>query len=218
MKKLCVVLALLYVPFAQAAYKCVDERGITLIGDVPPPGCATVMMYEVTTSGQVLRKIDPTPTPEQVKARMEEQQKRKEADRIAFEQKRKDVALLNTYSTDKEIDVARDRNIEPIRSRIKGAQERMVAVDKRLREIGDEMEFYQAGKKGAHGERARPPIGLVAEQERALKEKVSLEKSVVEAEREIQQVRDRYEADKRRFAQLKGDGVLRPAAEHVPVR
>ena len=88
MKKLCVTLALLYAPFAHAAYKCVDERGVTLIGDTPPAGCANVVMYEVTTTGQVLRKLDPTPSPEQLKARLEEQQKKKEADRIAFEQRR----------------------------------------------------------------------------------------------------------------------------------
>ena len=30
------------------------------------------MMYEVTPTGTVLRKIDPTPTPEQLKAREDE--------------------------------------------------------------------------------------------------------------------------------------------------
>lgn len=216
MKKLCVTLALLYAPFAHAAYKCVDERGVTLFGDTPPAGCANVVMYEVSTSGQVLRSIEPTPTPEQLKLKLEEQKKQKEADRIASEQRRKDMALLNTYSSENEIDVARDRNIEPIKGRIKGAEERMAELDKRLGKIGEEMEFYKAGKKGGKDAKAvQPPPNLVAEQERATKEKATLQKSVVEAEKEIEAVRARYDADKKRYALLKADPNMIRASERA---
>ena len=33
MKKICIVLALLYAPVAGAEYKCVDGRGLTHVGD-----------------------------------------------------------------------------------------------------------------------------------------------------------------------------------------
>jgi hypothetical protein len=214
MKKLCVTLVLLHAPLAHAAYKCVDERGVTLFGDVPPAGCANVVMYEVTPSGRVLRQIDPTPTPEQVKARVEEQQQRKESDRAAREQRRKDLALLNTYSSEKEIDVARDRNIEPIRGRIKGAQERIVAIDKRLKELDNEMEFYKAGKKaGKDGKAVQPPHSLLAEQERARNERAALEKSIADAGKEIEAVRARYDADRERYARLKADPSLVKTSE-----
>ena len=216
MKKLCVTLALVYAPFAHAAYKCVDEKGVTHFGDTPPAGCATVVMYEVSPTGHVLRSIDPTPTPEQLKARLEELQKKKEADRIAFEQRRKDMALLNTYSNEKEIDVARDRNIEPIKSRIKGAQERITEIDKRLVKIGEEMEFYKAGKKhGKDDKPTQPPIGLVAEQERATKEKATLQKNIADAEKEIEAVRTRYDTDKRRYAEIKADPALVQASQRA---
>ena len=216
MKKLCVTLALVYAPFAHAAYKCVDEKGVTHFGDTPPAGCATVVMYEVSPTGHVLRSIDPTPTPEQLKVRLEEQKKKKEADRIASEQRRKDMALLNTYSSESEVDVARDRNIEPIKGRIKGAQERIGEIDKRLKAINDEMEFYKAGKKGGKDAKAvQPPPNLVADRDRATKERASLEKSVAEAEKEIEAVRARYDADKKRYAELKADPTLVKAAERA---
>lgn len=216
MKKLCVTLALLYAPFAHAAYKCLDEKGVTHFADTPPAGCANVVMYEVSPTGHVLRSIDPTPTPEQLKVRLEEQKKKKEADRIAAEQRRKDMALLNTYSSEAEVDVARDRNIEPIKSRISGAQERMAEIDKRLKAIGEEMEFYKAGKKGAKdGKAVQPPPNLVADRDRGLKEKASLEKSVAEAEKEIAAVRARYDADKKRYAELKADPSLVKAADRA---
>lgn len=213
MKKLCLALALLYVPCAHAAYRCVDERGVTLFGDVPPAGCANVVMYEVAPGGTVLRKIDPTPTPEQLKARLEEQSKRRDAERAAAEQKRKDMALLATYSSESEIDVARERNLDPIRVRIKSAQERIEAVDKRLAEIAKELEFYKAGKKGGKKDAPRPPESLVAEQERAQHERASLEKSIADSHKDIEAVKARYEGDRKRYAELKGDTALRTAQE-----
>src|SRR5438874_8529861 len=147
MKRICVVAAvLLLAPCANAAFKCVDERGITHIGDTPPAGCTSVVMYEITPTGHVLRKIDPTPTPEQLKARQEEFERNKDARRQEADQKRKDAALLNTFSSEKEFDVVLDRNIDPIKNRIRVAEERLKAVDKRQQELDDEMEFYKTGK------------------------------------------------------------------------
>jgi hypothetical protein len=220
MKKLCLTVVLLHAGLAHAAFKCVDERGVTLFGDTPPAGCANVVMFEVAPGGTVLRKIDPTPSPEQLKARLEEQAKRKEAERSAAEQKRKDVALLSTYSNEQEIEFARDRNIEPIRSRIKGAQERLEAVEKRQKEIANEMEFYKAGKKGGRNESVKPPQMLLVDQERAEKERQTLNKSIADAHKEIESVRARYDTDRKRYLELKngGDSAMRPAAERVAPR
>src|SRR3954463_3520635 len=207
MKKLCLAVTLLSASLAHAAYKCVDERGVTLIGDVPPAGCANVVMQEISRGGNVLRSIDPTPTAEQLRTRREEVEKHRDAERAAFEQKRKDLALLNTYSSENEIDVTRERNLEPIRARIKSAQERIEAVDKRLGYVENEMEFYKAGKKGAvkdEPSKSTAPQSLIAERDRARQEKANLEKSIASSEKEIVAVRARFDADKRRYAELKG--------------
>ena len=147
--------AVLFIPAAGASYKCVDEKGITRIGDTPPPECEHVPMYEMSATGSVRRKIDPTPTPDQLKTRLEEQEKAKEAEHAAAEQKRKDMALLASYSNETEFDVARDRNVEPIQGRLRNAQERLKEVEKRIKGMEDEMEFYKSGKaKSGKDERA----------------------------------------------------------------
>lgn len=206
MKRLMALAILLAAGHAAAAYKCVDERGSTLVGDVPPAGCANVPIYEISKNGTVLRKIDPTPTAEQLKARREEEAKRKEQERAAAEQKRKDDALLSTYSSDKEIDITRDRNIGPIRSRIASARERIAAVEKRQEQIDAELEFYSAGKAKAKGKDAKAnqaPPSLVAEQEHLRKEKAALLASIASSEKEIETVKARYDADKKRWIEVK---------------
>ena len=203
MKRLTMIVAAFLASSAGAAYKCVDEKGTTLIGDTPPDGCATVVMYEISRSGQVIRKIDPTPSPEAQKAALENASKRKEEERKAAEQKRLDNALLNTYASEKEFDVARDRNIEPINGRIKVSKERIVALDKRMKEIQDEMEFYKAGKGKDKAKGKEMPPNLVQDLERARKEKENLEKSIASSEKEIEALRGKYETDKKRWVALR---------------
>ena len=193
---------------AHAAFKCVDEKGRTHIGDTPPEPCSKVVMYEVTRGGQVIRTIQPTLTEEQVKARIEEEEKKKEADKVAFEQKRKDLALLATYSTESELDVARDRNIDPINSRIKLAQERIGDIDKRNKQLDEELEFYKAGKsgkaKGSDGGKKSDTGTMLAEEQARLKqEKTQIVKSIVGYEKEITDLKAKFEVDKKRWVALK---------------
>jgi chromosome segregation ATPase len=203
--------AAFFAPVAGAAYKCVDEKGITHIGDTPPPGCANVVMYEVKTNGAVIRKIDPTPTPEQLKAREAEYEKVKASLKIDAEKKRADTALLSTYSSDKEFDMTRDRNIEPIRGRINAAQERIKQVDKRTQEIEEEMEFYKAGKSKGGKEKSTPER-LTAELQRSKTERATLVASIASYEKEIESTRAKYDADKQRWIDLKKASAPAPKA------
>jgi hypothetical protein len=202
-------LAALHVPAAGAAYKCVDEKGVTHIGDTEPAACANVMMYEVSRSGAILRSIEPTPTPEQLKAKEEEFERAKAAIKNQAEQKRKDTALLNTFSAEREFDVVRDRQIEPINGRIRSAQERIKAVEKRQKELEEEMEFYKAGKSKTRT--LAPPAQLAADLERVTKEQVTLKKNIANYEREIEELRAKFDVDKKRWLDLKGDPALRNA-------
>ncbi len=203
-------LSLLLATSAGAAYKCVDEKGLTHVGDTPPANCATVMMQELSRGGAVLRNIEPTPTAEQLKVRMDEAAGRKEAMKAAADQKRKDEALLNTFSGEREFDVVRDRNIEPLKGRIVSAQERIKAVEKRQKELEDEMEFYKAGKrtKAAGSKEREAPFILTSELSRITAEKATLEQSIVAHNREIEQLRAKFDSDKKRWVALKAGGAV----------
>ena len=205
-KLLAVSVSVCFAASAGAAYRCVDEAGKTHVGDTPPDQCANVIMYEVTRSGSVIRKIEPSLTAEQVKAKADAEEKRKEGEKVAAEQKRKDLALLATYSSEGEFDVVRDRTIEPINGRIKSAQERMAAIDKRSKEIDEEMEFYKAGKKASSTKKAEAPPNLVSELDRLKHEKQGLVKGIAGSEKEIKDLRAKFDVDKRRWLALKTGG------------
>ena len=208
MKKIFLLLAALYVPAVGAAYKCVDEKGLTHIGDTEPVACANVMMYEISRSGTIVRTIEPTPTPEQLKVKRDEAERRKEAERAASEQKRKDLALLSSYSDEREFEVARDRNIEPLAARIKISKDRIKVINARVAQLEDEMEFYKAGKSKASKAR-EPPQPLLHELQRLRTEKEGLEQSVAATERQIEAFKVRFDIDKKRWLALKADPSAR---------
>jgi chromosome segregation ATPase len=212
-RKLCLLAALsLAATSAAAAFRCVDEKGRTHIGDTPPAGCANVVMHEVTRSGKVLRTIQPTMTEEQWKAKQEAEEKARIAEKIAAEQKRKDTALLSTYANEKEFDTARDRNIEPLKGRIALSQERMKEIEKRVTLVKEEMEFYTAGKKKTDkGKDHAAP--MAAELERLAEEKKQLAKNVEGYNKEIAEIRNKFDEDKRRWVALKNPQKAAPATE-----
>ncbi|MGE5094887.1 MAG: DUF4124 domain-containing protein [Betaproteobacteria bacterium] len=217
MRSTALIVALLFAPAAGAAYKCVDERGLTHVGDTPPSGCANVVMYEVTTNGHILRRIEPTPTPEQLRVLEEQQRRKREADKLAAEQKRKDSALLATFASEKEFDTARERNIEPLNGRIRSAQDRIKAVDERLAKIDEELEFYKAGGKRKNSKPVEVPHNLVTEQERLRQEKHTLAGNIAATQKEIQAQRDRFDADKKRWVELKASRAGEAAAKPTTV-
>jgi chromosome segregation ATPase len=205
-----------YAPLASAVYKCVDDKGHVLFGDTPPAACGNVPIYELTPSGTVLRRIDPTPTPQQLELMREERERKKKEERLAAEQRRKDMALLNTYSSANEFDVARDRNIEPVEGRITAASERMKELDQREAQINARIQTYE-DKPGKDGKAAEPPAWLTEDLARVRSERTSLTNAIERYRKEVDDLRKRFDTDKRRWIALKAAaGSLPPPAEAKP--
>jgi chromosome segregation ATPase len=204
MKRILGLLLALYVPAASAVFKCTDEKGLTLFGDTPPAGCGNVPIYEIGPSGHVVRRIDPTPSPEQVKERAAEQERAKKAALAAAEQKRKDMALLNSYSSPQEFDVARDRNVEPVSGRIASAEDRLKELDKREAEIDAQLEsLKERAKKKSGDDDFEPPAWLVSNLDRLKKERTNLTAAIARYRKDIDEMRAKYESDKQRWIVLK---------------
>ncbi len=215
MKRILGLLLALYVPAASAVYKCTDEKGLTLFGDTPPAGCGNVPIYEMSPSGTVIRKIEPTPTPEQVKERAAEAIRKTKAAFALAEQKRKDKALLASYGSPEEFDVARDRNIEPVSGRIVSAEERMRELDKREEEIHKQL--GEMKERARNKDEFEPPAWLSANLERVQKDHAALVASIARDRKEIEALRAKYDGDKQRWIALKANGgVLASEAPEAP--
>ncbi|HSN21265.1 MAG TPA: DUF4124 domain-containing protein [Usitatibacter sp.] len=214
------LLIALHAPLASAVYRCVDEQGHTLFGDTPPGGCGNVPIYEVSPSGMVLRRIDPTPTPQQLEMQREQRERHEREARAAAEQRRKDMALLNTYDSAAEFDMARDRNIQPVAGRITAAQERIKELDQRERDIEKQVAGF-AQRAGKDGKKAEAPAWMVEDLQRVRSERKELKGAIVRYNQEIGELRARYDGDKKRWIALKAAGgslTPDPAPQVEPVK
>ena len=196
--------------FAFAAFKCVDDKGITHYGDPLPPQCMSKAITELSGQGTVKSKTDAALTPEQIKLREEEKIKRKEEDKRAAEIARLDAALLATYGNVQEIDLSRDRTVDQITGRWKTSSQRLKEIDARLAALNTEMEFYREGKSKKKDSKGAP-AHLVQDLERTQQERNAVDATMKKMEEEIKSVKERFEKDKVRWVELKKTGV-RPIA------
>ncbi len=196
---------------ALATFKCVDDRGVTHYGDIMPWQCAKMPVSEVSKGGTVLKRYAAPLTPEQLAARAAQDIKDREARRIAAEQKIKDAALLASYSTEKDFDTSRDRELLQLEARLKNQQSRVADLDKTVEKRKNDLEFYKSGrvKKTAPADSKNPPKTieappeLVAALTRAEKERAAIDVQIANAEAERKAVTSRFEAEKTRWVKLK---------------
>ena len=177
-------------------YKWVDEQGKTHYGNAVPPQYAQQGNTELDKKGAVIKKTDAALTPEQRKAKEEELAQQKEEDKKKLEQKRRDKALLNTYTTEKEIDLVRDRNLQQGELQLQSMELRAKQVQPRLDQARKRAQDILARKRPV-------PPDLQQEMEEAEKEMQRLQEMIKLRRMDMDAIRARFEDDKKRFRELR---------------
>jgi hypothetical protein len=177
-------------------YKWTDEKGVTHYGESIPPEYRDQAATEMTQRGLPVRKIEGAGALEaQRKAALDKAQADREEQKRLFEQRRRDMALVNTYTNSREIDDARERNLA-------APTQAMRNLEPRMKRVQDELAALQrqAQTLGSSG-KAVPEFVRQDIEDR----KLELAEMVAEKERyesQIQAIRARYEADKKRYIEL----------------
>ncbi len=187
---------------AYALFKCVDEKGVTHYGDVMPAQCAKKPVVEMSQQGSVMRKIDAPLTQEQLTAIEEDKVRNKAKTDLIAAQKLRDNALISTYGSEREFDVARDKDIATLESRRKNLVARTEGVDKQLAKLNNDLEFYQAGKSKTSKAREVPPQ-LLQDQKRAASDAAANRAEIEKIEKGEEELRKRYDDEKSRWKRLK---------------
>jgi len=180
--------------------KCVDDKGRTHYYDKnPPAACKDKEITEMTTKGVVKKTIAAPATEEELKARETEAARAKEEEKRLAIQQRRDTALLQTYTTEQEIDLSRDRNLQSADAAIKGIEPRLNSARTRLGQQRKQAEgFTKQGKP--------LPDWLSEEMANTEREVSQLDAEMAAKQKEREEIKSRFEADKLRFRELKSQG------------
>jgi len=182
----------------QHMYKCVDAKGKTYYTQMPPPECLGRETQELNKSGSVVRSTPKEPTAEQRAAREAEQKKKLENEEKAKEERRKNSALLNTYSSEKDIDYARAGALKEAEAAIRETEKRIVDAQKRQKQLDAEKEFYTK----------KPMPAKLKEDMSNIEIEIKNQKELLEAKkREIGTINAKYDEDKKRYATAKAAGT-----------
>jgi hypothetical protein len=196
-------------------FKCVDEKGVTHYGETMPAICAKKDVTEMSKQGRTVRKVDAPLTPEQQKARDIANAKQAEDDKKVADQRQKDLAMLGTYGSEREIDTLRDKDLAQVALRRKFLENRMADIDARLDKVKNLMEFYVAGrsktakaKDGKDGKDAKEttrevPPQLQSDFDRAQSDKANTQLEIDRLDKDKADVTARFEGEKERFRRLK---------------
>lgn len=173
-----------------AIVKWVDDKGVTHYGDSVPPEYANRSNTMLNKAGRVVRNNEafkpaaaaPTPDAEQ--------------ERLLAEQKRRDSVLLASYTTEQEIDLAKERSTQMDESAIKGLEQRATGVKERLATHQKSAAAIQARKKPI-------PEDLKQDLDGATGELKRIEEQITQKRKDIEETRVHFDRDKQRFHELK---------------
>ena len=168
-------------------YKWVDDNGETHYGEVVPPEYASKDKVQYDEKGRVINDKQPGEDINNPEGKTAEQ-------KAAIAQHRKDKALLNTYSNEKEIDLARDRNLQQVEARINSIQLLQKSAQESLDSFRKEASAITGGKQ--------IPASLQADISTAENKIAKLKQDLEAANAKAASVRASFEADKARYHEL----------------
>ena len=186
------------VPASAQLYVCTTKAGKTITSDRPPPECSDRAIRELRSDGSTKRVIEPPLTDEQKAQRELDRKKRLQEEDVARQQLRKDKALLEAYSSEAEIDDARDRQLAQRSQMIEVAAKRLQAHKDGRKKLDDEKEFYAKRDLPEKLKRAYESNDSLVRSE---------EKIIAALRADIVRINERFDEDRRRFRELVASGA-----------
>jgi len=180
---------------AAKIFKWVDEKGVTHYGETIPPEYKNQASTEMSKHGITVRKVEAANSGlEQKKAAEEKAIKEREEKQRAFEQRRRDMALMNTYTSAREIDEHRERTLQVPMQTLKGVEPRLKKAQERLASL--QSQVAALAKKGK-------PTDLLDQD--IADEKAEIDSMKADMDRglaQIEAIKVKFDADKKRFLEL----------------
>ena len=182
---------------------CDDAKGRKVCGDFLPTECQGRAYEERDNRGFVSKTVEAPLTAQQQARREAEQAKKEEEKKKAGEERRRTLALLSTYSSEKDINFARDRSLADIDKNLKEALKRLEDANKNKTKLDGDKEFYKG----------KPLPEPVKAQIRDNDKEIKAQKASVEAKiKEMEEVRARFAEERKRYLELTG----KKSAEGAP--
>lgn len=177
-------------------YCCPDPAtGRRICADSLPEQCRGRAYRIFDSSGNVVKEVGPPLSPEQKAELAAEARRQKQIEEANREQRRKDQALLDTYATRQDIDLAQRKAEIDVNLAIQDTQTRIDEARIKHRKSLAEAEFYK--KKAMPAE--------LTKELRTLEHEIKIQQELLTVKKqELGLIKEKYEADRKRYAEVTG--------------
>ena len=184
--------------------RCLGKDGKKYFGQTVPPQCVGQAVEYLDKSGNVVKRVAAALTPEQRAAKEAEERKKADAAAVEKVEARRNRALLETYTSEADIDQGRQRALKDNEKAVKEIEGRIAQIDKRAGELRKEMEFYQGKNK--------PPAKLAEDTNNNEIDRSSQQQLLSAKKKEVDSINAKYDDDKKRYVELSKGGAAPAAA------
>jgi hypothetical protein len=184
-----------------ATYKWVDDKGVVHYTDKMPPEAVDKANVELNREGIPIKKTDKALTPEQRRANEQEAERQRQLAKQQEEVARRDRALMSSYTSEAEIDLARNRSLQTINNVVQST----IAFSEQLTKRRADAEAKKLEYKG------KPMVAALDREIESIDAELARQADlIVQKKKETEIVIAKYDADKLRWRELVAAG---PAAE-----
>jgi Domain of unknown function (DUF4124) len=170
---------------AEGIVKWKDSNGVTHYGDKLPAQEAGRTNTVLNKQGMTIKTNDPN-----------ELRARPEQERIQTEQTRRDTALLASYSSEEEVDIARDRNLQMDEFSLQSMYQRLEMLKREAVQNTTSVALYNKRKQPI-------PDKLKQQIKQNQIDTKKTAESIIATKKSMEETKIRYANDKARYAELK---------------
>ena len=182
----------------QYTYRCTGKDGKKYYGQTIPPACFGQPLELINKQGMMVKRIDPEGDEKARLAKEAEAEKKRELEAAQREANRRNHALLATYTSEKDIEESRKRDLASHQRNLQEVESRIVEIKRRQTQYQKELALFQEAGKGAAPARLQEEI---TNAEIDLKAQQTL---LDAKQKETVSINARYDEDRRRYREAVG--------------
>jgi hypothetical protein len=179
-------------------YRCTGHDGKRYYGSAVPEACIGKPLELINKQGLVVRRIDPEGEEKAKQAKEAEAARKREEEAAIKDVQRRNRALLATYTSEKDIEDSRARDLRNHERGVQEVQKRIADIKKRQQQFQKELDLFKTAGKG------EPPTRLKEEITNAQID-LKAQETLLDAKRkEAVAINARYDEDRKRFREATG--------------
>lgn len=204
------VLLLVTAATASAGIKCwTNNEGVRECGNVVPPEYIRQGHEEITHSGAAVTRHEGALSPEELAAQRQAAAEEQRRQRLMEQQRVRDMVLLQTYTSERELDLAVADKIAVIDASVRLAGERLEKLRATLEQLRSQAANQETRSATGVSDKTRRDIERVEQQIIEHEEYIAKQK----AERDALETRHRE--DRQRFNLLKSNAIRPGDISHI---